>query len=266
MLTQWTLAQHRVDRRGPGREFREALDRGVTDRTVFAWERGRVARTALVTKPVRVLQGPEAAGLGGRGEFELVGVRAPQGPAAWTTVEVAARTGQAEDALVLEIGGEINVERQVLETVLLQPPGEGRLELLPLARRALLPSPGVPVYQRPFGLPVAFPGRVPYHEAGGTGFLVARSDIEAIPDGGMTPQGPADLARPDAGKWREGDRVYLRIPLATLRAGAPALVLGWKDRIFRDDPDGELLLRRLSFGTPSGRAGLRSGPLTPASP
>lgn len=252
LLSQWTVIQHRGGARLGGRPallpaFRQALDTGVTDRVVFAWQRGVIPRSALVSKPIRVLSGPEAAGLGGRGEFELVGLRTPQGAAAWTTLEVVARTGQAQDVLVLELGGELNTAHQVLETLLVLPPA-GELEELALARRALILGEGVPVFARPFGQPVAFSGPPPYFVAGGLGFLVVRSQVEAITDGGTTPNGPADLARPGAGEWREGDRVFIRVPLTTLRDGVPAVVLGWKDRTYRDGPDPDIFFRRLSLG------------------
>ena len=40
-----------------------------------------------------------------------------------------------------------------------------------------------------------------------------------------------------SGDWREGDRVFLRIPAAALAEGWPGLVLGWKDRTLQTDPN-----------------------------
>ena len=78
LVSQFVVNQHRAGtsrERGLVPEFRTALDRGVVDRVVFVWQRGLIQRRwSLVWKPVRVLAGPDAAALGGRGQFELVGV------------------------------------------------------------------------------------------------------------------------------------------------------------------------------------------------
>ncbi|MGH2651031.1 MAG: hypothetical protein ACRDHK_07470 [Actinomycetota bacterium] len=240
LVPQWVVSQHRGPG-GPGSlrsmtpEFQAALDRGVVDRVVFRWQRGVIQREALVWKPVRVLAGPEAEALGGRGTFELASVRPPSGPAAWTEIEVAARTARPDDILVLELGGELNTLRQVLDTVFVAS-AHGSLAELGLARRALIPGDGVPVIAVPFGRPVTVAGGPAlFRGTAGIEFLVARSQIEAIPNGAITANGFGDLSPFRGGEWREGDRVFLRVPIATLRAGTPAVVLGWRDRQYRPD-------------------------------
>jgi len=120
---------------------------------------------------------------------------------------------------------------------------------LGLAPRALIEGAGVPVVAIPFGEPVAAKEAAAFRGAGGVEFLVARSPVDAIPNGAVTTGGVADSSPFGAGEWRQGDRVYVRAPLATLRAGAPVIVLGWKDRTYRSDPDSEML-RRTSLGVP----------------
>lgn len=259
LLSRWIVDQHRSAgvlgfRRPLPPQFGAALDGGVVDRVVFWWHRGVIQRDSLVPKPIRVLPLAEASAFGGRGEFQLAAVYPPRGAAAWTEVGAAALTGQPEDVLVLEVGGELSTVRQVLETVLLVFP-DGRLVELGLARRALIPADGVPVIRAAFGQPVAVPGGPQaLRGAAGVDFLVARSQVDVISDGGITTNGLADLSPAEAGEWREGDRVFIRFAVATLRAGAvPGVVLAWKDRIVRPDRDGEFLLRPSSLGPPSGR-------------
>ena len=56
----------------------------------------------------------------------------------------------------------------------------------------------------------------------------------------MTASGPADtVPLGTVGDWRDGDRVFIRVAAATLARGTSGLVLGWKDRTLRPDPDGE---------------------------
>lgn len=248
LVSQWVVNQHR-----PGGffrsssawspAFRTALDGGVVDRVVFSWQRGVIQREVLVVKPLRVLGGEEAGALGGRGAFQLGTVRPPRAPSAWTEVEVIPQTGQAEDVAVLEVGWELNTIRQVLATLLVAPAG-GELQELPLARRALIQGDGVPVYARPFSRPVSFKEPPPFRGVAGAEFLVVRSQVEAVPDAATTTNGPADRAVVNTPEWREGDRVFIRLSVATLRAGAPAIVLGWKDRVEKTDPDREDLILR----------------------
>lgn len=245
LVSQWVVNQHRVGwgldgERGLAPEFRPALDGGVVDRVVFSWQRGVVQRRTLVGKPIRILSGPEAEALGGRGRFDLVAVRPPLGGAAWTEVEVAPKTGQPEDVLVFEIGGELNTIGQVLETLLVGP-GGGPLRELTLARRAIIGGDGVPVVGASFGRPVAPAPSLRFGGTDGVEFLVARSLIEAAVNGDITTNGLADQSpvQTGAGEWREGDRVFVRLPLARLRAGAPVLVLGWQDRTYRPDGGAE---------------------------
>jgi hypothetical protein len=243
LLPQWSVSQHRAGGvSAPVRaELRAALDRGVVDRPVFWWQRGVIQRSALALKPVRVLGGPEASLLGGRGEFELRSVRPPTGAAAWTEVEVWPRSGGTGDVLVLEVGGELNTITQVLDAVFLVP-GEGGVQELHLVTRSAVGAPGVPVARVPFG-------RIPAESAAfrgqdGLEFFVARSPVESLPDADTTTAGPADRAVTHVGDWREADRVFIRIPAARFQAGLPGIVLGWKDRTLKSDPDGGDDLRR----------------------
>ncbi len=232
LLSQWVVNQYAP----ASPELATALAAGVVDGTVFAWQRGRISRGALVEKPIRALAGVEAAELGGRGEFQVIAVRPPAGPAAWTEVDVRPRTAQPGDVLVLEVGGELNTVSQVLARLLVGA-GDGRLEELPLARRALFPTAGVPVVRVPFGRPVALSRAVAFQGGPAVGFLVARSPIETIVNGTMTPSGPADVSPVQGGEWREADRVFIRVPLASLQTGVPPVVLAWKDRVHLSDPD-----------------------------
>jgi hypothetical protein len=244
LVSQWTLQQHSSPR--DHASLVRALEGGVVDRPVFSWQRGVIQRDTLVGKPIRVVSGPEAEALGGRGTFELQGVRAPVGTSAWTTVEVARVSAGPEEVLVLEVGGELNSVRQVLETLAVVAP-EG-LQVLPLARRALVAARGVPVLPVPYGRPVILPAGVTPSGAAGLDFVVARSPIEVRVNGAVTTNGPADLSpvRTGDGDWREGDRVLIRVPGAVLAAGPAPLLLGWKDRTFQEGgPDLE---------TPRGRA------------
>lgn len=248
LVAQWVVNQHRAggfpgsrSPLAPG--FRTALDGGVVDRLVFQWQRGVVQREALVAKPIRILGGEEASTLGGRGSFQLRAVRAPRGTAAWTEVDLVLETGPPDEVAVLEVGGEVNTVRQVLATLLVAPAG-GPLQELGLARRALIPGDGVPVFARPFGRPVVFKEPPAFRGVADAEFLVVRSQVEVVPDGATTTNGPADRAVSQTDEWREGDRVFIRLSRATLRAGAPAIVLGWKDRLDKTDPDGEELIPR----------------------
>ena len=237
LLPQWSVNQHRAGfASAPVRaELRAALDGGVVDRPVFWWQRGVIQRSALARKPVRVLPGPEASVLGGRGEFELGSVRPPAGTAAWTDVEVRPRSAGAGDVLVLEVGGELNTITQVLDALFLVS-GDGAFQELRLVSRAVVGAPGVPVARVPFGRipaePAAFRGQ------DGLEFFVARSPIESLPGADTTTIGSADKGMSNVGDWREADRVFIRIPAARLQAGAPAIVLGWRDRTLKSDPDG----------------------------
>jgi hypothetical protein len=238
LLSQWTIQQHRGGGTGVDPALGRALHDGVVDRTVFAWQRGVIPRSALVPKPVRVVPPPEAAPLGGRGRFDLVAVRPPAGRAAWTEVEVALAAAGPDDVAIVEIGGERNTLAQVLETVLVQSPG-GPLVAWPLAPVSLLGGgDGIPVVRSRFELPVTDPRAAGlFRDVGGLELLVVRSLVETVRDGGIGPSGPADASPLGGGDWREGDRVFVRLSARRLGAGAPALVLGWKDRTLQ--PDGE---------------------------
>ena len=234
LLPQWTIHQHRG---GPA--LRAAVEGGVVDRTVFAWQRGVIQRQALVWKPVRVLPGAEAAPLGGRGQFDLGAVRPPGGPSAWTEIEVIRAGPRPDDVLILEIGGERNTVTQVLETLLVADPGRGLMEV-PLARSALVPGSGVPVVAAPFEQPLPAALAQRFREEAGMSLLVVRSPLWDIRNGDMTASGPADTVPfGTTGDWRDGDRVFLRVPAVSLDRGVSGLVLGWKDRTLRPDPDGE---------------------------
>lgn len=233
-IQQWSVNQHRA---GPGQllpELRAALDAGVVDRPVFWWQRGAIQRSSLAWKPVRVVPGPEATLLGGLGEFELAGVRAPGGAAGWTEVDVRPRSGQAGDVLVLEVGGELNTITQVLESLFLVPP-DGPIQELGLARRAIIATAGVPVVTVPAG---RYPAQPRFTGQSGVEFFVARSPVESLTNGDSTTAGAADRATSNVGDWREADRVFIRVPVARLQGGVPGIVLGWKDRTLKPDPDG----------------------------
>lgn len=239
LVSQWSVNQHRGGAawgsQGPVTpDIRTALDRGVVDRPVFWWQRGAIQRSTLVWKPIRLLPASDAAALGGRGDFDLVAVRPPAGATAWTQVEVAPRGAPPGDVLVLEVGGELNTITQVLETVLLVPP-DGRIEEVPLGRRA--GGPAIPVVTVQFGRLPAVPATA-FGGAEGIDFLVARSTVETLANADTTTLGPADKAMSNVGDWREGDRVFIRLPVARLAAGTPSVVLVWKDRTLKSDPDG----------------------------
>jgi hypothetical protein len=238
LLPQWTIQQH-----GPlNPALRQAVEGGVVDRTVFAWQRGVIQRQALVWKPIRVVPEPEAVALGGRGQFALAVARPPTGRAAWTEVEVTRTSPQSDDVVVLEIGGERNTMTQVLETMLVAEAGR-ELAAVPLARSALISAPGVQVVTAPFErpLPAAMAGR--FRDETGLGLLVARSPLWDVRNGDVTASGVADTVPLAGGDWREGDRVFLRVSAAVLAQGAPGLILGWKDRTLRTDPDAEFPTR-----------------------
>jgi hypothetical protein len=158
-----------------------------------------------------------------------VAVRPPAGASAWTEVVVAPGSPESDAVLVLEVGGEVSTVAQVLESIFLAPTSRG-VERLSLAPRALLGRPGVPVVRVPRGQPLSLVDGTSPWGADGVAFLVARSPVDVLADGATTTSGRADLAWDPTGDWRVGDRVVIRVPLARLRAGAPGIVLGWKDR------------------------------------
>jgi hypothetical protein len=236
-LSQWSVEQQR--RALP--ELAAAVERGVVDRTVFQWQRGLIARESLAPKPYAALAGPDAEALGGRGSFGLAALRPSRGPAAWVELDVVAPGLKPDDVLVLQIGGELYTIRQVLESVFVRR-ADGGLTAVPLSPRALVPGPGVPVWRAPFGRPAPPAAAAAFHRGPeGLELLVLRSEVETTTNGALTASGPADAApHPGSGigDWREGDRLYVRLTAAQLRAGVPGLVLGWKDRTLRPDPDG----------------------------
>ena len=223
-----------------GPDFRAALDRGVVDRGVFFWQHGLIERSSLVLKPIRLVVGAEAESLGGRGQFQLGAVRRSQGSSAWVEVEVAHAAGQADDRLVLEIGGEKYEQRQVLAALFLAPPAGG-LEELRLAPRALVPGPGVPVIEASLTTPLAGLGVAEaFRGPRGVEFLVVRSPIPTAVDRELTTNGLADRASVPADgpdEWRDGDRVLVRISGAAVQEGVPLVVMVWKDRVYKTGPD-----------------------------
>jgi hypothetical protein len=234
------LPQIVVGQQAGGRDFRTVLDGGVVDGPVFVWQRGLIERRSLVLKPIRLVTGDEAAGLGGRGQFQVVGVRASRGPSAWVDVDVADAGGGPDDRLILEVGGEQYPVRQILSTLFVAPPGEG-LTALPLSPQAFRPGPGVPVIETRLGFPVKAPGApAAFRGLKGVEFLVARSPIRVGANQDVTTNGPADRAEgplEGGADWRDGDRVYVRISAAALREGTLAIAMGWKDRTYKSDPD-----------------------------
>jgi hypothetical protein len=192
---------------------------------------GAVRPGLLLTKPIRAVSGPEAAALGGRGDFAVAAVRPPAGAAAWTEVDVAARSDRPDDVLVLEVGGELGTAGQVLDAILVEAAG-GRLVEMPVEPAALIAGRGVLALSAPFGRPVTrADAGTRFRSAEGVEFLVIRSLVETLVDAATTPRGRADASPHWAGEWREGDRLFVRLPVARLRAGPPRLVLSWKDRI-----------------------------------
>jgi hypothetical protein len=132
---------------------------------------------------------------------------------------------------------------QVLETFAAIPPGGGSLREIPLARvvrqAAAVGSDRVPVFVAPtFGDPLEAARPVPFGRVDGVEFLVVRSAIPVVVDGAFTNNGGADLATETAGEWRQGDRLLLRVPLASLRRGVSSIVLGWKDRVTKPESEG----------------------------
>ncbi len=241
LLPQWVIQQHAARPL-----LAEAIAGGVVDRTVFAWQRGVIQRQALVSKPIRVV--PDPAPLGGRGRFDVVAVRPPAGRAAWTEIEVSPASAGPDDVLLLEIGGERNTITQVLETLMLAEPGRP-LVTVPLARPALVTGAGVPVVAATFDAPLPPAMAQRFRPEAGIDLLVARSPLWDVRNGDVTSSGRADTVPFSGGDWREGDRVFLRIPAATLAQGAPGIVLGWKDRTLQNDPNADFP-RRSSLPLP----------------
>jgi hypothetical protein len=208
-----------------------ALQRGVVDSAVVGAGGGTIPRASLLAKPIRAVGGPEGAGLGGRGELVVVAVRPPTRAAVWTEVDVATGSAGPDDVLVLEVGGELNTIGQVLDAIFVEEPG-GRLTQLPVEPVALVGGRGVLALPAPFGRPVTRSDlRTRFRSAGSVDLLVIRSLVEVMVDAATTPRGRADASPHWAGEWREGDRLFVRLPVAALRAGPPRLALSWKDRI-----------------------------------
>jgi hypothetical protein len=258
LLPQWVVNQHRsaasLGARGAvSPQLARTLDGGVVDRVVFWWQRGVIHRDSLVWKPIRVLDGDEAAALGGRGSFDLAQVRAPAGGTAWTEVQIAPRAGQAAEVAVIQIGGELAPLRQVLDSLHVTAP-DGSLSEVELARRALVRGAGVQVITAPFDRPVTAPdARSLFEATGGLELLVVRSQVEVSPGAGATPNGFGDLSAFGAGAWREGDRVLVRVRMPGPGSGLAPMVLGWRDRLFRPDGGDVNELRRSSRLAPAPR-------------
>ena len=212
--------------------FATALERGVVERTMSGAV-DAVPREALLRKPMRLLAGPEAVAFGGQGEFQLLALRPPSEATAWTSVEIQPRTARPGDVCVLEIGGELATSAQVIGTLLMAAP-DGSFVRLDVTLPALVRGTGVPVVLTPMVWP-AVRSDAPrlFHPAGGLELLIVRSGVETMVDASLTPRGPADVAPMPmrAGEWRQADRLLVRVPLTTLETGAPALVVGWKDRV-----------------------------------
>ena len=240
LLPQWVIQQHRSLS-----ALSEAIEGGVVDRTVFAWQRGVIQRQVLVSKPIHVV--PDPAPLGGRGRFDIT-VRPPTGRAAWTEIEVQRATVSPDDVLLLEIGGERNTITQVLETLLIAEPGRPLAEI-PLARPALVPGAGVPVVASTFDAPLPPAMASRFRQEAGLDILAVRSPMWDVRNGDQTSSGRADTVPFGSGDWREGDRLFLRIPAARLAQGGPGIVLGWKDRTLQNDPNAEFP-RRSSLPLP----------------
>ena len=78
-----------------------------------------------------------------------------------------------------------------------------------------------------------------FRQVAGLDLLVVRPPLWDVRNGDMTSSGRADTVPFSGGDWREGDRMFLRIPAAQLAQGVPGIVLGWKDRTLQTDPDAE---------------------------
>lgn len=243
-LSQWVINTQQVsgsplqERRLPP-SFAAALDNGVTPSVVFAWQRGRIQRSALLVKPFRVLSAAEAAPLGGRGDFVLGSVEPPGEGSAWTVVHIVPVRADPDGVLVLEVGGDRNTITQLIETILVEErPGAFREQRLG-ARALVEGTDRVTVVRVPFERPVTLAAAAGlFRGTGDLGFLVARSFVDTVPRGEVTPNGSADVSS-WTGDWREGDRVFLRAPLTALRRERASVVLAWRDRTLRDDPGGD---------------------------
>ena len=242
LLPQWVTQQYRGVGGALSPDLRAALDKGVVDRTVFAWQRGVIERRMFVPKPIRLVPDDEAGALGGRGRFTLTTVRPPNGTAAWTEVEITRASTGPDDVALLEIGGERNTLTQVLATLLVAGPGQSLVEV-PLAQRALVAGGGVPVVRARFEQPIPAAFADQFRDEGGMGVLVARAFLWDIQNVAHTPNGLADTVQLGGGDWREGDRVFLRIPAAALERGLDGLVLVWKDRTLQNDPQVDFPVR-----------------------
>ena len=88
-----------------------------------------------------------------------------------------------------------------------------------------------------------------FRQEAGLDILVVRSPLWDVRNGDQTSSGRADTVPFGSGDWREGDRVFLRIPAAKLGQGVPGIVLGWKDRTLQNDPNAEFP-RRSSLPLP----------------
>ena len=175
-------------------DFRSAGDHRVVDRAVLRWPHSVIQRIARMQKPIRIVEGDEAAALGGRGTFPLAAVRVPGGLAAWTEIDVVPVSGAAEDVRVLEVGGEIDTVRQVLASRVVRQAGQTPEEW-PLATPAFHPGAGVAVIQAQFGLPLGGPDAP--GQCGGSDALealVGRSLVQTVSETAETTNGGADLS------------------------------------------------------------------------
>jgi hypothetical protein len=238
LLPQSVVQKHRGIGGALSPDLRGAIDGGVVDRTVFSWQRGMIERRIFVPKPIRLVPDDEAGVLGGHGRFTLSAVRPPAGAAAWTEVELTRASTGSDDVALLEIGGELNTVTQVLATLLVAGSGRDLVEV-PLALRALLSGAGVPIVRSRFEQPIPAALAGQFYEEAGMGLLVVRGFLQDVPNAARTVNGFADTAPLGGGDWREGDRVFLRIPAAALDQGLAGLVLVWKDRTLQPDPNNE---------------------------
>ena len=79
--------------------------------------------------------------------------------------------------------------------------------------------------------------------------LVVRSPLWDVRDGDLTSSGRADTVPFGSGDWREGDRVFLRIPAAALGRGVRRARAGVEGPDAPDDPNAEFP-RRSSLPLP----------------
>ena len=203
LLPQWVIQQHRSL---PA--LAEAIEGGVVDRTVFAWQRGVIQRQALVSKPIRVVpepgapRRPRAVRPHGAPADRPGGLDGDRGP----PVEPRAPTTCSSS----RSGASATRSRRSSRRCWSRSPG-GRW---PRYRWLAPPScagAGVPVVASTFDAPLPPAMAQRFRQEAGLDLLVVRSPALGRANGDQTSSGRADTVPFGGGDWREGDRVFLRI-------------------------------------------------------